>query len=812
MTEEKEEPQQGPPQQAWSSTARQLFEIANAFGDDAAKSERVAQAVLRELVGNGLRALDARFFSKRRRKNLGLSVVSREFDDGLWLAVRDSGSGMTRGDLTNRLAAPGATRADRGDEAEWRDALSQQDAEMLAFGSSALGMGVACVFAMADCLRVTTKHDDDDAYVLDAAFHERAGGFRVRNATDDDDPFFRGNLITKTGTIVAIRCKPGFQMFRKDGIVQNAIAPLAEASQYTIKVLPLGVLDDGDDEEEDEEAVEDDDDDVRMDDVEEPPRTSSFFPQQQEKQQAPQQQKKRKTYLERAKYIPLRLSYAERKHLRLVEAAIKVAGYVNRVDATQAAAKPARRRQLQLQGVAGVLTGLVTAMDPDKGARVAEAQEYGRDGQKFLRRCFEIARRYKILNPERMRTEYGQMVYLLQDAAMPEIQEALGFSIVAPVRTVFTFLRDRDGLALLDDPLVHDATREILPDPTKSRAQIQAMIKRKERAVKHLGRTYGRTDRLTPDDVELCLCSICDNESYLNSARRPIDQTLDLLRTYFDANLVVPEDDVLLSARSRSDRGEDDGPSSSQQRRSMSSDDDDDDEDDPAPPAPKKNVYSLAISDADGSGARLSHSHARQFRFAEQSLSLWRAIVDDMFRLWSLAEGDLLSGDAPYALRDTGQGLQRVQACPRTYAAMVKILQEERNRAAAWVGSSMVHMGDHNVPNALTFLDKYAQVARILRPLITVLDRANTLYHEDKDIKAFIDAQFGHIQHFFITVLADFFRHAFDGSGADNFYDAGSCVDGRLTSAWNWCSQIAHKPYFIVFKLAGFNGFDGEFA
>ena len=23
-------------------------------------------------------------------------------------------------------------------------------------------------------------------------------------------------------------------------------------------------------------------------------------------------------------------------------------------------------------------------------------------------------------------------------------------------------------------------------------------------------------------------------------------------------------------------------------------------------------------------------------------------------------------------------------------------------------------------------------------------------------------------------------------TGADNFYDAGSCIDGRLTSAWNW--------------------------
>lgn len=41
-----------------------------------------------------------------------------------------------------------------------------------------------------------------------------------------------------------------------------------------------------------------------------------------------------------------------------------------------------------------------------------------------------------------------------------------------------------------------------------------------------------------------------------------------------------------------------------------------------------------------------------------------------MFRLWCLAEEDLVSEDSSYELRDTGQGLHRVQQCPRTFHAM----------------------------------------------------------------------------------------------------------------------------------------------
>ena len=76
---------------------------------------------------------------------------------------------------------------------------------------------------------------------------------------------------------------------------------------------------------------------------------------------------------------------------------------------------------------------------------------------------------------------------------------------------------------------------------------------------------------------------------------------------------------------------------------------------------------------------------------------------------------------------------------------------------------------------------------------------------------SYIEAAFGSVDGAKNAILVDFFRHAFDGSGADNFYDAGSCIDGRLTSAWNWCAKLSKKPYFHLFKIAGFDGFDGDF-
>ena len=50
--------------------------------------------------------------------------------------------------------------------------------------------------------------------------------------------------------------------------------------------------------------------------------------------------------------------------------------------------------------------------------------------------------------------------------------------------------------------------------------------------------------------------------------------------------------------------------------------------------------YSLAIRGGQMK-ARLTHSHARQYRYVEQSLMLWSEVLANFFKLWALAEADL---------------------------------------------------------------------------------------------------------------------------------------------------------------------------
>jgi len=479
--------------------------------------------------------------------------------------------------------------------------------------------------------------------------------------------------------------------------------------------------------------------------------------------------------VDRCKYIPLRLNSEERVLLNILEGALEVSEYTDNVDVSDSdygrgswgfsmwsqpysrheRSGPSRSELIlkELREVFDLLIGLYQCSDYRLGSHLLKSED-GDAKYELIQRIFEVGRRHKIMNPEKMRGTYGKMMYILQDAAKPG---RLPFVPIIPIKTVYSILEEKNSLHLITDPemvkLVLIATNEIVSDRSKSREEIQVQLEAKNFALKELLSKY-KSENLSEDDIIRCVSSIADNTTFITLERWPVDRMLHYLTSNFGVQ-----------------KGQ--GPS-------------------------------LAIQYGQ-EGSKLSHDHSTQFTFVLQSLMLWREVITNMFRLWVMAETDLLSTESTYLLRDTGQGLNRVQSCPHVSRAMHSILGKVQHQAKGWVGLSVVHLGDRDVPNALMFIDKYTQVARILGPIAQCLDRLPTL-EQDANLKKYFE-RFGGMTQLRNNILQDYYRHGFDGSGSDG----GSCIDGRLTSSWNWCAKIEKKKFFPLFLLSGFKGFDGSF-
>ncbi|KAI8337679.1 hypothetical protein BC941DRAFT_461228 [Chlamydoabsidia padenii] len=448
--------------------------------------------------------------------------------------------------------------------------------------------------------------------------------------------------------------------------------------------------------------------------------------------------------IKRAKHVPLRLDTQERGMLRLLEAALNVSEYTDRIDILSYSNK-AKRIVGQIKDICDIISGLLVSGDYKLGARLFAEQSI-KENEVFFQRVFEVGRRYKIMNPEKMRSNYGKLMYMLMDSVIPEVEMALGFNCVIPIKTVYDFLKENGGMDLLHDDNIALATREISPE-FKSNEQVQEEIQRKKAAIQALCNHYS-TDRISTQDIERCLSSLSDNHAFLKSNRDPCEKMLKYLAKYYQ-------------------------------------------------PGKSESNYSLAIM-AGRHGHRLTHSHSSQYNYVYQSLTLWREIVHDMFMLWHLSDEDLTCSMNPYRLTNTGQGLQRIQPCSQVSKAMHRILHRAQTKSGSWVGSSVIHLGDRDVPNAFMFIDKYNQVARILAPIVSTLDKLDSVVKEDEELSNYITTIYGGVDQCRKDILHDFFRFGFDGSGADNYFDAGS-----------WCSQIEKKKFFPVFLLTGFIGFDG---
>jgi hypothetical protein len=403
-------------------------------------------------------------------------------------------------------------------------------------------------------------------------------------------------------------------------------------------------------------------------------------------------EKQMRVLRDKCKYTPMRLTEEERMLLRVLNSALNVSEYTDNVDTLRNRSKHATIIS-ELEQVLRTILGLMICSDPAKGEQLIENKlEANAD---FFRAIFEVGRRYKIMNPEKMRGTYGKLMYILQDTQNRFIQPQIGFCCVKDVLTVYSFLEEKEALDLLEDARILIATRDITDkDGKRTREEVAADVQMKHMAAAELKGRHARAT-LSEADIQRVLDSIADSNNYLTFNVGPVRRMLGHLRHNFTSESYENGFSLAIGGGGRS-------------RFSYS------------------NRGSFMYGSGYGSSyfktdsSKLSHDHSTHFTYVQQSLRLWRDIMQHMYKLWYKADQDLLCPNTSYNLMNTGQGLQRVQSCPKVGAEMRSTLSAVQRDCGPWVGLSVVHLGDRDVPNALIFIDKYTQV-RLTTLLLSML-------------------------------------------------------------------------------------------
>jgi len=162
------------------------------------------------------------------------------------------------------------------------------------------------------------------------------------------------------------------------------------------------------------------------------------------------------------------LTENERRVLEVLESALEVSEYTDNVDVVYSHTHvPKHRRMLEsLSDMLSISSGLMVANNFSKGGSLVQGKSLD-DNLPFFADMFEIGRRYKIMNPTKMRDTYGKMMFILMDAERLETRVPL--NLVKPLQTVHSFLAKKGVLTLLSDPLLEEATASIDNDSGKSR-------------------------------------------------------------------------------------------------------------------------------------------------------------------------------------------------------------------------------------------------------------------------------------------------------------------------------------------------------
>ena len=344
-----------------------------------------------------------------------------------------------------------------------------------------------------------------------------------------------------------------------------------------------------------------------------------------------------------ASSIPVRLTVEERSLQKLLCSALDVSEYTNRVDEVYRSRDSVIKECLY--DLYKTILGLNINASKETGKKLLLQSFEGRTEEEGMSQCaeffaglFEIGRRYKRMNPDKMRSEYGKLISLMQDAV--QLKGSLQMNIHKPIVSVYDILKNNQLLGLLDD--------ENLPAVT-SHVPISETDQPKSELIKQLSDKYSEGDSNRRNIAELCIRSLDDGQCFLRDNAESLTALIGWLKHYFH-----PTEGVQLNEK----------------------------------------YGDISIS-RGREGSKLSHSHNQHYYYVLESLTLWQCIMSDVFNLWSAAEEDMLDERCSYRMRNTGQGVHRLKQAPRTAQVMRNHIGSAQHKMGGkWVGSQIVHLGD----------------------------------------------------------------------------------------------------------------------
>mgnify|MGYP003386050348 CR=1 FL=1 len=87
------------------------------------------------------------------------------------------------------------------------------------------------------------------------------------------------------------------------------------------------------------------------------------------------------------------------------------------------------------------------------------------DNIPFFRDMFEVARRFKIMNPHKMRNTYGKLMYIIMDCESHTIKSDTGTTFVKDINTISAYMLEKEAdMSFFDETALHTASAIVEQD------------------------------------------------------------------------------------------------------------------------------------------------------------------------------------------------------------------------------------------------------------------------------------------------------------------------------------------------------------